>query len=113
MEIFFFFILILLGACTNQETDILVETATLSPQPKSTDTFEPSETTEPKNTVVPFPATATHLPTLTPAFETGTLMKNKVDSASMVYVPSGEFMMGNDAGSPSQRPAHLVSTNGF
>lgn len=107
------FIIVFIAACTSQETDILLKTATLPLEPTSTNTLEPSDTPQPTNTVELYTETATRPPTLTPAFETGTLMNNEIDGASMAYVPPGEFMMGNDSGSPSQQPAHLVSTNGF
>ncbi len=32
---------------------------------------------------------------------------------SMVLVPAGEFMMGNDGGLPDQRPVHLVNLDAF
>jgi len=31
----------------------------------------------------------------------------------MVYVPGGEFMMGNDRGNPDEAPAHKVRVSGF
>ena len=107
------FIFIFLAACSAQQKDVAVEPATNTLEPTSTFTTEPSDTPQPTDTVELLTATATRPPTLTPAFEIGTIMTNEMDGASMVYIPPGEFMMGDDEGSPGQQPAHLVSTLGF
>ena len=113
MKKYYLLFVIFLAACSAQQKDVAVEPATNTLEPTSTFTTGPSDTPQPTDTVEIFTETATYPPTLTPAFDIGTTMINEIDGASMVYVPPGEFMMGDDEGSPAQQPAHLVSTLGF
>lgn len=38
---------------------------------------------------------------------------NPVDGSVLVFVPGGEFVMGNDSGEPDEKPAHRVKVEGF
>jgi serine/threonine-protein kinase len=43
----------------------------------------------------------------------GATTVSAADQMVQVYVPAGEFTMGNDAGAPDQRPAHIVYLDSF
>jgi serine/threonine-protein kinase len=59
--------------------------------------------------------TVTPSPTVTPAPPTepaaGTI--KVFGDAEMVYIPSGEFIMGSDSGDPNEAPIHTVYLDGF
>lgn len=91
-------------AAPPQPTDTPPPTATLPP------TATPPPTAAPPPTATPTPA-----PTATQAFE---IAVNEKDSASMVWVPPGEFIMGSDpAADPyfwgAEAPTHTVTLSGY
>ena len=49
----------------------------------------------------------------TKAGEAGPIVITTKSGVEMVYVPGGEFMMGNDRGNPDERPAHKVKLSPF
>ncbi len=69
-----------------------------------------SSTPTPQATV-----TSTAVPTPTPTTEppAGAETTNWKNGAVMVYVPSGEFIMGSDSGAANESPAHTVYLDGF
>ncbi|MGQ0601304.1 MAG: formylglycine-generating enzyme family protein, partial [Anaerolineales bacterium] len=65
-------------------------------------------------TLAALPADAPTLePTLTLTPEAGATEVASADGMVQVYVPAGEFVMGNDAGPADQRPAHTVYLESF
>jgi serine/threonine-protein kinase len=58
-------------------------------------------------------ATPTPEPTFTPTPEAGATTISEIDGMPQVYVPAGEFTMGNDAGPADQQPAHSVFLESF
>jgi formylglycine-generating enzyme required for sulfatase activity len=103
----------LLVACGTQESVSPTNSSERINTFISSDTPIPTSTPQPTNTIVLPTATATRAPTSTPAFEPGTIITNPTDSASMAYIPPGEFMMGNESGKADEQPVHLVYTDGF
>jgi formylglycine-generating enzyme required for sulfatase activity len=43
----------------------------------------------------------------------GSILQNEKDGADMVYVPAGEFLMGNDTAGGDESPGHLVYLDAF
>lgn len=58
-------------------------------------------------------ATQAPSPTATPAPGIGSTSTRAADGMQMMYVPQGEFTMGNDAGLAPERPAHPVTLDAF
>jgi eukaryotic-like serine/threonine-protein kinase len=72
-------------------------------------TFEPSDTV----TITPSPApTETPTQTLTPLPVAGSTKTSPNDDMVMVYVPEGDFSMGNDA-IADEKPVHTVTLSAF
>jgi len=93
---------------------------TITPKPP-TDTPTPADTLNPvTETPVPSPTlvppTATSRPTNTPAPplpKAGATQTSPIDGAVMVYVPSGEFIMGSNDGEDDEKPEHTVYLDAF
>jgi formylglycine-generating enzyme required for sulfatase activity len=90
---------ILLAACGSVATPVLVPT-----QPPTA--LPPTETATLAPTPVPT-ATATPMPGI------GSRWTRPADGMVMVYVPAGEFQMGNDSGLAEVKPAHTVTLDAF
>ncbi len=89
-------------------TDTRTPAATDTPFPTDTDTPMPTETPRPTDTHTP-PPTDTPRPTNTPK-----LWTRSEDGMVMVYVPAGEFLMGNSEDvSGIAAPEHTVYLDGF
>ena len=69
----------------------------------------------PSHTSAPLPAsTRTAQPTSTPAeLGVGSTMLSNIDGMTLVYVPAGEFSMGNDSGWEEENPVHWVELDAF
>ncbi len=83
---------------------------------KPTENDKSESTTEQPSVTVTFTpeSTATTRPTLTATLGIGSTKINAVDGAEMVYVPAGEFLMGNDNGySLDERPQHVVYLDSY
>jgi serine/threonine-protein kinase len=111
----------------------LASTATKTPElptltPRPTDippTSRPTQTLAPVSTPTPVvlivtttpsssptrTATARATPTPTPAPSAGTM--RVVGGAPMLFVPAGEFTMGNNSGASNEQPTHTVFLGGF
>ncbi|CAG0944097.1 partial Formylglycine-generating enzyme, partial [Anaerolineae bacterium] len=81
-------------------TPVLPTATQVPPTPTA---IPPTATTvRPTATIVP--PTATSVPSATPSLTAGTVQRRGKDNAEMVYVPSGEFGMGDPAKSVSLNP---------
>ncbi len=69
-----------------------------------------SSTPIPEATIIPT-AVLTAVPIVEPP--AGAEISNLKDGAVMVYVPSGDFIMGSDNGESNESPAHSVYLDGF
>ena len=90
-------------------------TATDTPEPAATDTPEPTATNTPEPTAT---ATSTITVTLKPTEDlpAGTTWTNPIDGAAAVFIPAGEFEMGNwnpDYLSTNEYPMHTVFLDSF
>jgi formylglycine-generating enzyme required for sulfatase activity len=105
----------LIAGCTptvnSQPTHTAATTATppppsltASPLPSKTSTAAPTETASPTTT-----PTITFTPSLTP-YPT---MIVDAHGAAMVLVPAGEFLMGSESWSGSEKPAHTVYLDSY
>lgn len=83
--------------------------AVLRSTPARTQTASPIET-DSQPAITP---TAKNSMTPTPEPLAGAESINPINSSVMVYVPSGEFIMGNDTGKPNESPEHSVYLDGF
>jgi formylglycine-generating enzyme required for sulfatase activity len=63
-------------------------------------------TKSPTSTLTPSPSPT---PTLTPT----PIPKNIVDGAELIYIPVGEFTMGNNQGSYSEQPVRYVFLDAY
>ena len=103
------------GASTATPTVVALQaTATLSP----TVPASPSATANP--TLTPTPPSPTPSPTATlnlaqlPADpEAGDSWLRPADNALLVYVPAGNFNMGQSSGNSNEQPTHSVTLDGF
>ena len=73
-----------------------------------TKTPTPSATFTPTNTNTP-----TITPTITPTLGIGSTRVRESDGMVQVYVPEGEFTMGDDYAWPHVKPQHVVYLDGF
>jgi formylglycine-generating enzyme required for sulfatase activity len=80
-------------AATSQVTEAPTEPATAVPVPSDT-------AAAPTEAVPPTPAA-------------GAIETSPVDGMAQVFVPAGEFGMGNDSGPADQRPMHIVFLDGY
>jgi formylglycine-generating enzyme required for sulfatase activity len=104
-----FLILIVLAGCSaaaNFSNESTESSATQQP-------VIPTQTTQPS--IVPT-QTQTLAPTIevtpTPSLRIGSTKISPVDQMEMMYIPAGNFMMGNDA-ETNERPAHTVTLDAF
>ena len=93
-------------------TKIPPPTITLSSTetPLPTETIAPTETLSPTERPSP---TVVSSPTEIPFVVSGSTLRRLLDGMVMVYVPEGEFIMGNDAGPTSEQPQHTVYLDGY
>ncbi len=119
------------AGCSSANTEIsptLEPKVTSSQSITSTPSFTPKATLGPTqtNTQAPKPtatyfSTQTQTPSSTPTTAPGevptpfeiTIATRQTDGMQMVFVPLGEFMMGNDAGAADERPLHKVILDAF
>ncbi|NSW53181.1 MAG: SUMF1/EgtB/PvdO family nonheme iron enzyme [Anaerolineae bacterium] len=86
-----------------------------------TETLAPTLTLLPENPPTPdIQATATQSPTQedTPTLaptepSAGSILVRDADQMPMVYIPSGDFTMGTNDSRVDQRPAHMVTLDGY
>ncbi len=52
-------------------------------------------------------------PTTPPTFSIGSVEVSEKDGMKLLYVPAGEFTMGNDNGDDNEKPVHAVSLDAF
>ncbi len=50
---------------------------------------------------------------LTPTLDIGSTWERPADEMTMLYIPAGEFVMGDDDGNQDERPAHTVYLDAF
>ena len=89
--------------------------------PEPTDTAQASATltSPPTAGFIPGPViTGTPLPTetsipSTPTLGIGATRISEKDNMTVLYIPAGNFTMGNDDGQPDERPAHPVYLDAF
>lgn len=100
-------------------TVVSINTPTLTPKP--VDTLRPTYTFTPKLTDTPRPTasftpTSTGTPhpteTLDPKLGIGSSKVSPIDSATMMYVPAGDFTMGSDDYA-DEKPPHTVFLDAF
>lgn len=98
----------------------LSPTTASSPTPTPTITAIGSPTASPSPSATPIPPTMTPsaTPTLNPALlpaapQAGDSWLRPADNASMVYVPAGNFTMGQASGNSNEQPTHQVTLDGF
>lgn len=94
-------------------TDIVTATP---PSPTGTESLIPTETNTqtPTETAVTNPTTTqTPEPTHTPSVTPFPAQITDEQGAVMVLVPAGEFLMGSDSWSGSEKPAHLVHLDNY
>jgi formylglycine-generating enzyme required for sulfatase activity len=72
-----------------------------------TNTLLPTTTGTSTSTMVP-----TNTPVPTPTYVVVSQMR-EIDQMEMVYVPAGNFIMGNDTGEADEQPVHEVYLNAF
>jgi eukaryotic-like serine/threonine-protein kinase len=97
-----------------QNTTASSDTPVPEPAATQTETLAPTATTvlQPAETSTPA-ATATSTPTTLPAYVIGDSMLREKDQMVMMFVPEGEFLMGNDQGLPREQPAHPVYLDAY
>jgi formylglycine-generating enzyme required for sulfatase activity len=65
----------------------------------------------------PAPTTTSTLPISTATVESmpaaGDIKVSEVDGMEMIYVPAGEFIMGNNNGASYERPEHIANVDAF
>ena len=118
-------ILLISSACNSIEansspTPTQAPVATKAPSPTGipslietslpTETRTPSETLSPTETPSP---TGISSPTEILVMVTGSTLTRLLDGMVMMYVPEGEFTMGNDAGPTNERPQHTVYLDAY
>jgi formylglycine-generating enzyme required for sulfatase activity len=98
------------------EPPLRTEIPKLTETPEPTTTPQPTETQsptkEPSPTITPL-ATAILSPTGTLVVVNDSISTRIADGMVMVYVPVGEFIMGNNAGPMDERPQHTVFLDAF
>jgi formylglycine-generating enzyme required for sulfatase activity len=52
-------------------------------------------------------------PVLSAEISAGSIQINAIDGAELVYVPAGEFLMGNESGDPDESPEHEVYLSAY
>ncbi|MBL8090242.1 MAG: SUMF1/EgtB/PvdO family nonheme iron enzyme [Anaerolineales bacterium] len=73
--------------------------------------FEPTKIFTPTVTDIPFTPTIALTPT--PQYRIGSIIVSEMDGMVLVYIPTGEFIMGNDKGKENERPAHQVYLSAY
>ena len=99
----------------NNQTDMSAnEVAAISIGVTDTEQPSPSETPLPTNDILPT-ETATLPPTLTPTVDLSLPVTNIVDNAKMIYIPEGDFIMGNEdyEAWASEQPMRFVFLDAF
>lgn len=89
------------------ESDTPTPTVTRTAAPEPTNTRQPTSAPTDEPTVPPTHA-AIPTPTAPPTPDIGSTRIRLTDEAVMVFVPVGEFMMGNDDGKADEYPLHPV-----
>lgn len=96
---------------------VAIETQSTKTLPVST---APTLTRTPTNTIAITPSPTHTIPqtlteTITPAatLEAGTIQISPVDDMVMVFIPSGEFIMGIKSASSDERPSHNVYLDSY
>jgi len=74
--------------------------------------FGPTLAPSPTLTYIPRATLAAEYSTPSP-FGIGSTWIRPADGMVMVYVPAGEFTMGNDRGDPDEQPFHTVTLDGY
>lgn len=95
-------------------SDAIEMTATIIEATSETMTLEP--TTEPSATFTPTmlpTSTFTPEPTATQEIQVVDSLVSEADGMVLVFVPAGEFEMGNEEGWESEQPVHTVNLNAF
>ncbi|MBN1811163.1 MAG: SUMF1/EgtB/PvdO family nonheme iron enzyme, partial [Anaerolineae bacterium] len=101
---------------TDTRTPTATPTRTTAPTSTPTETLEPTATLEPTSTPAPTNTpvpTDTPIPTHTPGLKAGATQVRKKDDMMMVYVPAGEFTIGDDGGEGNEKPVHVVYLDAF
>jgi formylglycine-generating enzyme required for sulfatase activity len=95
-----------------EPTHIFQTTATFASSPSTLIASQPAKTSTPSPTRTATPSTQTAI-SPTPTLGIGSTMEGK-DGMTLLYVPAGEFIMGNDFNGPSdEKPAHNVTLDAF
>ncbi len=89
---------------------VVIKSPTQSPL-LSTATSSPVPSTPTQNPTVTSSVTPSEVPTMEPV--SGVEVTNPVDGSVMVYVPSGDFIMGSETGDADEQPVHIVYLDGF
>src|SRR5579859_4991700 len=94
---------------------VALATSTAAPSQTSAPTSGAASPLAPSATA---PATPTqHAATASPAASAtplaGAVRVSGADHMAQVYVPAGQFTMGNDQGKPDQRPAHVINLSAY
>jgi eukaryotic-like serine/threonine-protein kinase len=75
----------------------------------------PARTVTPESTSIPVPTAAPTSvpPTADPSLGIGSTQVSDKDGMTLLYIPAGEFIMGNTAGDSSEIPEHSVYLDAF
>jgi formylglycine-generating enzyme required for sulfatase activity len=90
--------------------DVPTPTATVSGPTFTPAIISPSQ---PETTSTPEWIETVQSPAPAPSLGVGSTLVSDLDSMTLLYVPAGEFIMGNDNGALDEQPAHRVYLDAF